>query len=560
MANSIGKTSHNSSIDIELLALEEQYRKLLDEVSDMIQIVTDGGAFLFVNRAWCENFGYDEDTIGELSLSDLMPHDKKRDYMDLFTHALLVEKIERTEIEFVTKNGNPLLVEGSITGLSKEGKLHATLSIFRDITERKKAEEALRESEARNRAIRSALPDLMFLLTRDGTFLDCHAMDERMLLAPRTEIIGKNTHNILPPQMHADLLPLFEKALTMSELQVYEYELMINGKMCHFEARIVACGEDQVLSLVRDITDRKKAEEDLLQSERRYRELVEHSMGFIFIHDLEGKILSVNPAAAKALGYAPKEMVGRSLLDFTPPSFEKILPVYLEQILAERTLSHTVKLLTKSGELRIWSYHNALQDEPNREPYILCHAQDITAMKQIEAAIRDLSLRDELTGLRNRRGFMLLAEHQLKLAQKRASLNEQEQNDLLLLYADLDSLKQINDLYGHNEGDAVIIKAAKILKKTFRDSDILARLSGDEFAVMIVASGSENEEKIEKRLAENIASVNSQSDKPYQISMSIGLVRIPSTSSASIGEFMERADTLMYENKNRKQQQQEKIS
>jgi diguanylate cyclase (GGDEF)-like protein/PAS domain S-box-containing protein len=557
MANSVGKTSHGSSTDIELLALEEQYRKFLDEVSDMIQIVTQGGAFLFVNRAWRESFGYDEDAVGELSLSDLMPHNKKRDYMELFTHALLVEKIERTEIEFVTKNGNPLLVEGSITALSKEGKLHATLSIFRDITERKKAEEALRESEARNRAIRSALPDLMFLLTRDGTFLDCHAVDERMLLVPCEEIIGKNTHNILPPQMHTDLLPLFEKALTISELQVYEYDLMINEKMRHFEARIVACGEDQVLSLVRDITARKKAEEGLLQSERRYRELVEHSMGFIFIHDLEGKILSVNPAAAKALGYTPKEMVGRSLLDFTPLSFRKMFPVYLDRILSERILSHTMKLLTKSGELRIWSYQNVLQDEPNHEPYILCHAQDITVLKQAEAAIRDLSLTDELTGLRNRRGFMLLAEHQLKFARKKASLNEQEQNDLLLFYADLDGLKQINDLHGHIEGDTVIIKAAEVLKKTFRDSDILARLGGDEFAVMIVASGSENEEKIEKRLAEKIASVNSQSDKPYKLSMSIGLVRIPSNSSASIGEFMEYADMLMYENKGKKHEQHE---
>jgi PAS domain S-box-containing protein len=181
----------NSSVDIELRAIGEQYRRLLDEVSDMIQIVTSGGAFLFVNRAWCEGFGYSEDDIGELSLSDLMPHIKKREYMELFHHARVVEKIERAEIELVTKNGKTLLVEGSITTLGKDGKPHATLSIFRDITERKKAEEALRESEARNMAIRNALPDLTFLLTRDGVFLDCHAADETTLLVPKKEIIGK---------------------------------------------------------------------------------------------------------------------------------------------------------------------------------------------------------------------------------------------------------------------------------------------------------------------------------------------------------------------------------
>lgn len=554
MSIETNRTSYNPSIDAELLAIEEQYSRLLDEVSDMIQIVTFGGAFLFVNRSWRDGFGYSEDDIGELSLSDLMPYIKKKEYMELFRHAQLVEKIERAEIELVSKNGKTLLVEGSITTLGNDGKPNATLSIFRDITERKKAEEALRESEARNRAIRSALPDLMFLLTRNGIFLDCHAVDETILLVPKKEIIGKNIRDILPSQMYNNLLPLFEKALTISELQIYEYELMLNGDKRYFEARMIACGEEQVLSLVRDITIRKNAEKNLLKSERRYRELVEHSMGFIFVHDLDAKLLSVNPATANALGYTPDEMVGRSLSDFTHPSFNSVLPLYLEKIISERTLSHTAEFLTKSGELRIWSYQNVLEDGPDHEPYILCHAQDVTALKFAEAAIRDLSLTDELTGLRNRRGFMLLAEHQLKLTRKKFSLNEQTHTQLLLLFVDLDELKKINDLYGHDEGDAVIIKAAEILKNTFRDTDILARLGGDEFTVLIIESFSDKEDGIEERLAEQIALVNAQSDKPYNISMSIGLVRIPPDSSATIEEFMKFADMLMYEQKSRKKE------
>lgn len=556
MSDETNRTSYNTSIDAELLAIEEQYRRLLDEVSDMIQIVTFGGAFLFVNRSWLDGFGYSEDDIGELSLSDLMPYIKKKQYMELFRHAQLVERIERAEIELVSKSGKTLLVESSITTLGNDGKPNATLSIFRDITERKKAEEALRESEARNGAIRSALPDLMFLLTRDGIFLDCHAVDETILLVPKKEIIGKNIRDILPPQMYTNLLPLFEKALTISELQVYEYELMLNGDKRYFEARMIACGEEQVLSLVRDITIRKKAEKNLLESERRYRELVEHSMGFIFVHDLDARLLSVNPATAKALGYTPEEMVGRSLADFTHPSFNSVLPLYLEKIISERTLSHTAEFLTKSGELRIWSYQNVLEDGPDQEPCILCHAQDVTALKFAEAAIRDLSLTDELTGLRNRRGFMLLAEHQLKLTRKKFSLNEQTHTRLLLLFADLDELKKINDLYGHDEGDAVIIKTAEILKNTFRDTDILARLGGDEFAVLIIESFSDNEDRIEERLAEQIAIVNAQDDKPYKISISIGLVRIPPDSSATIEEFMKFADMLMYEQKIRKKEMQ----
>jgi diguanylate cyclase (GGDEF)-like protein/PAS domain S-box-containing protein len=348
------------------------------------------------------------------------------------------------------------------------------------------------------------------------------------------------------------LLPLFEKALTINELQVYEYELMLNGEKRYFEARIIACGEDQVLSLVRDITARKKAVSGLLESERRYRELVEHSIGFIFVHDLDAKLLSVNPAAAKALGYTPEEMVGRSLSDFTHPSFNTVLPFYLDKIISERTFSHTAEFLTKSGELRIWSYQNVLEDESDHEPYILCHAQDVTALKVAEAAIRDLSLTDELTGLRNRRGFMLLAEQQLKLALKKASFTGQNETSLHLLFADIDELKQINDSYGHDAGDAIIIKAAEVLKTTFRDSDIIARLGGDEFGALIIEAGDENETKITLRLEANIAIANSQSDKPYKLSMSVGLVHITANSSVSIEDFMKQADVLMYDHKFRK--------
>jgi diguanylate cyclase (GGDEF)-like protein len=124
------------------------------------------------------------------------------------------------------------------------------------------------------------------------------------------------------------------------------------------------------------------------------------------------------------------------------------------------------------------------------------------------------------------------------------------------LFIDLDGLKKINDRYGHNEGDTAIKEASEILKATFRDSDILARLGGDEFTVLIVDAGDETEDKIRERLNYNIDLANKGLNKPYQLSMSAGLIRVPANSSATIEELMEYADMVMYDEKSAKKQSQ----
>ena len=169
----------------------------------------------------------------------------------------------------------------------------------------------------------------------------------------------------------------------------------------------------------------------------------------------------------------------------------------------------------------------------------------IAERKQAENTLRNLSLTDDLTGLYNHRGFFNLAQHHLKTA-RRAGQNS------LLLYADLDGLKEINDRFGHSEGSLAIAKTAEVLRETFRNSDIVSRLGGDEFAVLAQNVPRSEVETITARLEKNLSTKAKQNKHSYQLSLSVGVVWIAHDSDLEMAQLLESADKAMYEYKRRK--------
>ena len=169
----------------------------------------------------------------------------------------------------------------------------------------------------------------------------------------------------------------------------------------------------------------------------------------------------------------------------------------------------------------------------------------IIERKRAEEELRNLTLIDDLTGLYNHRGFFTLAEYHAKSARRTGQSS-------LLIYADMDGLKQINDTFGHSEGSRAIAKTAAILRLTFRDSDIIARLGGDEFAILAPAVSIREIDNIIERLRVNLAVCNEESDGGYELSLSIGSVIIDHRNGASIEVLMAQADRAMYANKRSK--------
>ena len=166
--------------------------------------------------------------------------------------------------------------------------------------------------------------------------------------------------------------------------------------------------------------------------------------------------------------------------------------------------------------------------------------------QRMQLEVLNQALIDDLTGLNNRRGFLSLGQHQLKLAYRTG-------RPFFVAFFDLDGLKQINDTFGHQEGNRAIVDAATVLKDSFRHSDILARLGGDEFAALVLESHGDTAETVMDRIKEELQTLNAGAGRSYQLSFSMGIVAAHAAQPlADLETLLSQADTLMYEQKKNK--------
>lgn len=164
---------------------------------------------------------------------------------------------------------------------------------------------------------------------------------------------------------------------------------------------------------------------------------------------------------------------------------------------------------------------------------------------QVHVALRAMALIDDLTGLYNRRGFQALGKQQMKIA-------DRTRKRLSHLFVDVDNLKNINDRFGHREGDLLLLETADLLRSTFRESDLIARIGGDEFVVLAMDVASPTQEQWTARLEEQLRSRNAHPDRRYPLSLSLGFAYYDPEFPCALSDLLDRADSLMYEQKRRK--------
>jgi len=319
-------------------------------------------------------------------------------------------------------------------------------------------------------------------------------------------------------------------------------------------------------SAPRILPESSSVQRKLYESEARYSSLISHLPVGVYRTNPDGRILTANPTLVEMLGYQNEEdLRGVDVRDLYVHAKDREAHLLT---LNQRLVCFTEFKLRRKDGGTIWGrdFPRAITGSDGAVRYYDGILVDISREKKVEDRLRralvklaasnrerkdmirkleNLSLTDELTGLYNRRGFILMARQTILVAIRRKT-------PMFLLFLDMDNLKQINDTLGHSAGDDALRRMAGILKATFRGSDIKGRMGGDEFAVFPVDTIEAGVQAVMARLEESLRAFNRSERVPYKLAFSAGIAAYDPAKPTTIEELLVRADKLMYEAKGRK--------
>jgi diguanylate cyclase (GGDEF)-like protein/PAS domain S-box-containing protein len=396
------------------------------------------------------------------------------------------------------------------------------------------------------RAFMDGGPAIAFVKDDQGRYLYVNPTMERLFGVALADIQGTADVAWMPPRVAQAVREHDPRVLeTGQPMETIEAVPVADGSTEHWMLVrfpfTTSTGRRFIGGLAMNVTDLQRAQAQLADSERRYRHLVENAQGLICTHDMEGRLLTVNQAALTLTGLTAEEVVGRNLRDLVTETTRAQFPLYLERIEHRGEDAGLMFVRARDGRELAWQFRNVKVSEPGQAPYVLGHAQDVTALREAQEQLRQLAMTDELTGLRNRRGFFVDGT---RIIGEAARL----QKTAAVVYVDIDGLKRVNDTYGHDAGTALIVAAADVLKNTFRAADVVGRLGGDEFVALAVVSR-EDAVTITDRMTWHLAKFNAASDLPYPLAMSVGVAFLDPSHATTLEDLVREADAAMYKHK-----------
>ncbi|MEK5442257.1 PAS domain S-box protein [Fredinandcohnia sp. FSL W7-1320] len=505
------------------------------------------GQCIKTNPALSKITGYLEEELLSLTFQQIThPDDLEEDLR--FVQELIKGKKSSYEMEkrYFHKNGNIVWVFLSVSIFQQDDKTFYLIAQILDITDKKNLQLSLLESEERFRNLLNYSPDP--ILVFDGEIiLYANESAAKLVDTFAEDMIGESIMRFIDPSMH-ELIQTRSQEIIDQNKQLLDLDLKIRSKNGRIVDAVISAvpisymEKRAILVSYRNITERKKMEQALKESEDRYRQLVDYSPLGILVHQ-KGVIQYANPAALQLLGITDEKLIeGIPIYDIIHPDFRLIVSRRIKNIedngIYEPTLYE--KFVRIDGQ-EIDVEVSGIPTKLNGESAVQVVFWDVTEKKKEEDLIRYRAYHDTLTDLPNRLKFHL-------------DLMEEIEKDSLftIMYLDLHGLKSVNDEFGHQAGDMVLIKVTARLTGVLGSVGLVYRIGGDEFA--IVLPGRKNDEEISVT-ANSIARVIQQpiyvSNSIAEISTSIGVVFYPEH-GVDMELLLRHADLAMYHAKKTK--------
>jgi PAS domain S-box-containing protein len=379
----------------ERKAAEEKYRAIFENAVEGIFLTTPDGHYLNINPALAKMHGYDspEELIKNITDTQhqiYVDSDRREEFKSLLKTQ---GEAKGFVTQFYRKDGSNFWASINARAIRDDsGTLRFYEGIIEDITERKRAEEQLLNAARQWRTTFDGISDMVCLLDPEGKILRCNNAMAGLLKKPFLEIIGRAHWEIV----YGTTAPIQEcPVMRMRETNRRQTAILpINDRWFNiavdplFDETGGLIGAVHIMS---DITEHKRAEEALRESEDRYRDLVEFSQHLICTHDLRGQILSVNQDGAKLLGYDQRALLNKNIGDLLAPEVRDEFDTYLDTIRKQGVAKGLMLLQTAAGEKRIWEYNNTLRTEGVTAPIVRAIAHDVTERVLAEKAVERLS-------------------------------------------------------------------------------------------------------------------------------------------------------------------------
>ncbi|MGD0642722.1 MAG: PAS domain S-box protein, partial [Roseiarcus sp.] len=530
---------------------ERVHRDLFELSPDGIVAWNRDGVIQTANVPAAKLLGYDgpDALVGKRWLDFIAPEER----------PALVEQVRRAEdaagtaeAEFhaIGKDGSRIFLQSRLhVTLDEIGRPFRSIVITRDITSRKHAEEAVYLSEARFRSAFDAAGHGMALVDLNGRFLRVNAAYCRITGYTEEELLAHAFADITFPEDVAESVDNARRIRDgeVSSAQMEKRYVRKDGGIVWVQLNVsvvrdAAGRPTHQVTHAQDITARKRAEEAMYLSEARFRSAFEFAGHGMALIDLQGRFLKVNPEFCRHAGCSEDEVLARPFMDLIyPDDLGEILKNIFRMNSGEIPSFETESRYIRRDGRVFWAQFNSsmVRDAAGAPSYHVVHALDINDRKAAEDALRAQARHDQLTGLPNRLAF-LERLHDVFAASRRGA------GPFAALYLDLDGFKDVNDTLGHVAGDRLLQAVAARLKSNVRESDVIARFGGDEFAVLQVdVHDASDAGALAAALTKSLRAPYALDDDEVRITASIGISFYDPT-IADPDEMLTQADLALY--------------
>lgn len=520
--------------------------------------IVQGGKFVNVNPQFENLIGISKgDLIGRESLSLVLAED--REIVAVNAKKMLKgEATEPYEYRVIQEDGSIKWIMETVTSIQYMGST-ATLGNFMDITSRKQTEAALLDSQEHYRDLFENANDIIYVHDLKGRFVSLNKRALEISGYQLEEVINRSFIDVIAPPYHVLVSHTMVRDIFLGLTPTYELEMITkSGKLVPMEVRPRLLKKNGVpygvQGIARDITERKHMETELRATNQRLLDIIEFLPDATFVIDNLGKVIAWNRAIETMTGVNKNAIIGKGDYLYAIPFYGTSRPM-LADLIGNLSVDHTDyyeevhqegnSLYTEifapgmygANGAFIWVKASPLMDADGKIVGAIESIRDISERKHFEEQLRYLSMHDGLTNLYNRTYF----EEEI------SRLEAGRFQPTGLLICDVDGLKLVNDTLGHDVGDNLLISVARVLQSCFRGEDVVARVGGDEFAILMPRSDEAVTEIACMRIREAVNMYNAQNPE-IPLSLSLGF-SVRSTPDTTMIEVYQAADNNMYREK-----------